>query len=326
MYMPTILALRGDLIYVASISPIYIPILIPVTNFVLTLIGVLATCFRLWRRKTTTHIWWDDIWAALTMILGIIFMTSFELFLQNQSLFPGIKDFLLTCIQSVLPSLILLSIRKIHTATPFHVLISILFIVIRISNGRMRYILKWIAAIFVLTWVILTAQLLWTCEGKNADWGPGHLICVMPLRVAIVQLTTDTLSDVILIVAPLRLVWNINLNHACWLIVDGGGLSEALAAVIQNSVSLIVCNFSVIIAFIFQIAAEDARSSYHVEAGSLSLRCKVPSGVPSGTGVRIERTEVITLDSLGSLHGNTTKVGQPFDTDSKDFLTEKDCT
>ncbi|EDR01276.1 uncharacterized protein LACBIDRAFT_312140 [Laccaria bicolor S238N-H82] len=213
----------------------------------------------------------------------------------------------------------------------------------------MRYILKWIAAIFVLTWVILTAQLLWTCEGKNADWGPGHLICVMPLRVAIVQLTTDTLSDVILIVAPLRLVWNIklsrpqkiriitifsstiamtifSLNHACWLIVDGGGLSEALAAVIQNSVSLIVCNFSVIIAFIFQIAAEDARSSYHVEAGSLSLRCKVPSGVPSGTGVRIERTEVITLDSLGSLHGNTTKVGQPFDTDSKDFLTEKDCT
>ena len=83
MYTPTILALRGEPISVASISLIYIPI--PVTNFVLTLIGVLATCFRLWRRKTTTHIWWDDIWAALTMILGITFMTSFELFLQNQS-------------------------------------------------------------------------------------------------------------------------------------------------------------------------------------------------------------------------------------------------
>lgn len=319
MYTPTILALR-------------------VTNFVLTLIGVLATCFRLWRRKTTTHIWWDDIWAALTMILGIIFMTSFELFLQNQT-----SHTLATKIT------IYYLVAQSYIAVNSAARISILFIVIRISNGRMRYILKWIAAIFVLTWVILTAQLLWTCEGKNADWGPGHLICVMPLRVAIVQLTTDTLSDVILIVAPLRLVWNtklsspqkiriitifsstiamtiFSLNHACWLIVDGGGLSEALAAVIQNSVSLIVCNFSVIIAFIFQVAAEDVRSSYHIEVGSLSLRCKVPSGVPSGTGVRIERTEVITLDSLGSLHGNTTKIGQPFDTDRKDFLMEQDCT
>ena len=83
MYTPTILALRGEPISVASMSLIYIPN--AVTNFVLTLIGAFATCFRLWRRKTTTYIWWDDIWAALTMILGITFMTSFELFLQNQS-------------------------------------------------------------------------------------------------------------------------------------------------------------------------------------------------------------------------------------------------
>lgn len=62
-----------------------------------------------------------------------------------------------------------------------------------------------------------------------------------------------------------------------------------------------------------------------MEAETLSLRCKVPSGVPSGTGVRIERTGLITLDSLGSLHGKTTKMGQPFDMD-KDILTEKDCT
>lgn len=313
MYTPTILALR-------------------VTNFVLTLIGVLATCFRLWRRKTTTHIWWDDIWAALTMILGIIFMTSFELFLQNQT-----SHTLATKIT------IYYLVAQSYIAVNSAARISILFIVIRISNGRMRYILKWIAAIFVLTWVILTAQLLWTCEGKNADWGPGHLICVMPLRVAIVQLTTDTLSDVILIVAPLRLVWNtklsspqkiriitifsstiamtiFSLNHACWLIVDGGGLSEALAAVIQVCIGLPL-------RVLFADLQLDKNSvSLHVEAGTLSLRCKVPSGVPSGTGVRIERTEVITLDSLGSLHGNTTKIGQPFDTDRKDFLMEQDCT
>ncbi|EDR02892.1 uncharacterized protein LACBIDRAFT_332106 [Laccaria bicolor S238N-H82] len=283
MYTPTILALRGELIYVASVSPIYIPILIPVTNFVLTLIGVLATCFRLWRRKTTTHIW---------------------PFPWHQGLPTNLHS---------------ISVAQSYIAVNSAARISILFIVIRISNGRMRYILKWIAAIFVLTWVILTAQLLWTCEGKNADWGPGHLICVMPLRVAIVQLTTDTLSDVILIVAPLRLVWNtklsspqkiriitifsstiamtiFSLNHACWLIVDGGGLSEALAAVIQNSVSLIVCNFSVIIAFIFQVAAEDVRSSYHIEVGSLSLRCKVPSGVPSGTGSKVLLHVEMTLE------------------------------
>ncbi|EDQ99751.1 uncharacterized protein LACBIDRAFT_315312 [Laccaria bicolor S238N-H82] len=319
MYTPTILALR-------------------VTNFVLTLIGVLATCFRLWRRKTTTHIWWDDIWAALATILGIIFMTSFEIFFQNQT-----SHTLAT--KTTIYYLVAQSYLAVNGAAR----ISILFIVIRISIGRVRYILKWVAAIFLLTWFILTAQLLWTCEGKNADWGPSHLICAVPLRVAIVQLTTDVLSDFILIVTPLRHVWKIKLsrsqkiriitifsstiamtiasvNHAYWLIVDGGGLSEALAAVIQNSVSLLVCNFSVIIAFIFQIAAEDARGSYHVEAGTLSLRCKVPSGVPSGTGVRIERTEVITLDSLGSLHGNTTKIGQPFDTDRKDFLMEQDCT
>lgn len=30
----------------------------------------------------------------------------------------------------------------------------------------------------------------------------------------------------------------VSLNHACWLIVDGGGLSEALAAVIQVCIGL----------------------------------------------------------------------------------------
>ncbi|KIK00693.1 hypothetical protein K443DRAFT_132581 [Laccaria amethystina LaAM-08-1] len=303
MYTPTILALR-------------------VTNFVLTLTGVFATCFRLWRRKTTTHIWWDDIWAALTMVFGIICMTSMELFLQNQTSHTLRTKIALYYLMA-----------QSYIALNWAARISILFTVIRISVGRVRYCLKWIAAIFILTWLILTAQLLWTCEGKNADWGPSHLMCVMPLRVAIVQLTTDALSDFILIVAPLCLVWKIklsrtqririitifsstiamtivSLNHACWLIVDGGGLSEAMAGLIQNSVSLLVCNFSVIIAFIFQIAAEDARSSYHLEAGTLSFRCKVPSGVPSGTCVRIERSEVITLDSVGSLHGDTTKIGQ----------------
>jgi hypothetical protein len=231
--------------------------------------------------------------------------------------------------------------------------------VIRISVGTMRQVLNWIAAVFMVTWIALTVQLVWTCQARN-KWSLDHSMCVLPTRIAIIQLTSeqftillistpflmfmilaDVVGDAIVILAPIRLVWRttlskpqkiriitifsttiimtaISLNHAFTVMLNGGGLTEALASLLQvrpehlkshsysaiipkASISAIVCNLNVIITFIFHIATEDPNLSPPSKPmSSLRFGFTAPKSKTTGGGVRIDRTEAITLESSTS--------------------------
>ncbi|KDR73778.1 hypothetical protein GALMADRAFT_100630 [Galerina marginata CBS 339.88] len=214
-----------------------------VVNYVLTAIAVTLTCFRLWDRTRTGRLWWDDTSAGATMILLVVFMAAVEVHLQDPTR------------------------------------VSILLTVIRLSLGKLRTILKRTGVGFFLTWVFLFAQIWWVCEG-SPKWKQSLTPqCPLGTGVAVAQVITDVLSDAILVFAPLRLVWHtklskpqkirvtaifsttlistaVSLNHA-FFVLRRGGLQEALAAVLQCCVSLVVANLSVIIAFFFRITTEE---------------------------------------------------------------------
>ncbi|KAJ2929435.1 hypothetical protein H1R20_g7664, partial [Candolleomyces eurysporus] len=210
--------------------------------------GVALTCFRLWDRQRTGRLWWDDCWAFICMLFVIAFMTSFGIYFDDP---------------------ITWSAR-----------ISILFTVIRLQYGRIRVIFGLIAVLFGLMWAILEAQLLWTCEG-NTEWKYTELPqCHLGFPVALAQLITAIITDAVLISAPIYMVFKssglslaqkirltalfsttmittvVSLTHG-YMILRVAGVQEGLAAIIEATVSLIIANLSVIIAFFFRITTED---------------------------------------------------------------------
>jgi hypothetical protein len=195
--------------------------------------------------------------------------------------------------------------------------LSILFTMIRLAIGRLRTFLIYMAMAFGMTWAILFAQVWWVCE-KEAGWKDQPIPqCDLGLNVAVAQVITDVLCDAILIFIPIRLIWGVkltraqkirvsaifsttiittavSLNHA-YAVLRRGGLDEALAAIIQDAVSLMVANFSVIIAFFFRISTEPSSipgSSGNNNTRSRSIqfakRYRAPNAAAASLGINTE--------------------------------------
>lgn len=224
---------------------------------------------------------------------------------------------------------------------------TILFTIIRVTAiGSLRRLLVCIAAMFAVTWVILFAQVWWVCETEPGWKDQPSPQCDLGRNVAIAQIITDVLSDAVLIVAPIRLVWRVrlsmaqkirviaifsstmlstavSLNHASW-VIRGGGLMEAMAAVIQTAVTLIVANLNVVVAFIFRLGADDKETApAPLEVKSIMTfgkgdprkkRSKFGGNMLSTTLMTTQRdvdrpsSTTFVLDTLNQSAGSTTKV------------------
>ncbi|KAF9545339.1 hypothetical protein CPC08DRAFT_392912 [Agrocybe pediades] len=238
-----------------------------IVNYVLTAVAVVVTCIRLGDRIRTARFWWDDVWAAFTMLLLIVFMAAVEVHLQDPARHSA-----------RIKLIIAYFCPHFFYAVTWSARTSILLTIIRISQGTLRRVLVGVGVLFGVTWAILFSQVWWVCEGNPAWKKESNPQCPLGLDVAIAQVITDVLSDAILVFAPIRLVWRIrltgaqkirviaifsttlvstaiSLNHA-YFVLKWGGLQEALAAVMQCCVSLIVANLSVIIALIFRISTD----------------------------------------------------------------------
>ncbi|KAH9483246.1 hypothetical protein JR316_0005350 [Psilocybe cubensis] len=217
-----------------------------IVNYVFSSIAVLVTCFRLWDRMRTHRIWWDDIWAFMAMILLVVFMAAVEVHLQDPYTHSMRLKLIIAYMYLTDSAFAARSSRM-----------SILLTIIRVSLGRLRTVLVWTGVLFGVTWAILFAQIWWVCEANPNQWKSQiHPQCPLGTQVAVAQVITDVLSDAILILAPIQLVWRINLdyqqkirvvaifsttlattaislNHA-YFVLKWGGLPELLAAVLQN--------------------------------------------------------------------------------------------
>ncbi|KAG7441922.1 uncharacterized protein BT62DRAFT_1079673 [Guyanagaster necrorhizus] len=238
-----------------------------VTVYVLPTIAIVVTLFRLYIRYTRGKLWWDDAWALVSAMLSVIFSVAVVLHVKDPtSLAQNVKiGVYYMCAQ-------------FFYAVNWTARVSILFTIIRLSVGNMRRILTFISFLFLIAWLILFAQVWWVCE-KEPGWKNATIPqCMLGENVAIAQITVDVISDAILIVAPIRLLWRVHLESStkirlmavfgttlittavslyhAYVVFRIGGLPEARAATIQTSVSLLVANLSVVIAFIFRLKSD----------------------------------------------------------------------
>ncbi|KAI6156755.1 hypothetical protein BKA82DRAFT_166109, partial [Pisolithus tinctorius] len=268
-----------------------------------------VTLFRLFVRMRQGRLWLDDAWAALAMIFNFIFLVVDWLYLKDYServIFSArtnLADSVLTIAQSSR--------------------ISILFTVVRLTfPGSLRRLLVRISIAFAFAWMLLFAQLFWVCEKEGGWKTQPRPQCDLGRNVAITQIITDVLGDMILILAPFRLIYKIRLTkaqkirllsvfstsaittivsliHAYYVLTDGG-LKEVLAAIVEFSTSLIVANLTVVVAFIFRISAEETSAPTSLEFksiitfGSQPIR-KRPQRDPLATSAMVVAIETQTI-------------------------------
>jgi hypothetical protein len=216
-------------------------------------IAIVCTIFRLVYRAWTRRIWWEDAWAAVSLISDV---------------------FCLACIwinSTVLPSWVL---AVALTSVLWAARMSVIFGIIRIANHSGRKAHKWIthliAVSFACMWVALLVQKVNVCIFQA---------CKMSEPVALSQLITDVIADFSLIAAPLQLWKNVGLSRSRKILVMSSfGASIIITAItiphsiilfrplsettlifahVKAAVSLIICNVLVIVTFAYRVLSKE---------------------------------------------------------------------
>ncbi|KZV95650.1 hypothetical protein EXIGLDRAFT_765977 [Exidia glandulosa HHB12029] len=292
---------------------------IKITSSVCSTVAIGMTVFRLYVRRG--RYWYDDAWALFSLL---------ALFVQIASVFMHVPNpAQLTKLNRVAAYYIL--------ATSFYAVIwsarlSILFSVIRLEpHTSTRKRLYWAALALFLTVCFLISQLFWVCEPEPGWKDLPSPQCTLNKEVAICQLVTDILSDALLVIAPLRMIRHVaniplrrrlyfifstsvvttivSLVHAAY-ILRTGGTKVLVAAIVEDTVSLMVANLPVAATAAMRAAgvkigpeAEDAPSLSTMRFGAKSGGAKSGGGA---AGVVTGRWSLWT----GGAGGGRSRVGE----------------
>ncbi|KAG6840252.1 hypothetical protein C0991_007909 [Blastosporella zonata] len=231
------------------------------------IIAALVTVIRLFERARLKRFGIDDAWAAFSLSILILFVVA---------LFTHLGD----------PTNLSHSTRVAMyyiLAQGFYGIVwtarmSILFSVIRITptGSNLKKILYGLSASFLVVWSILFSQVFWSTltifKILKAALAPQ---CTLGRNVAIAQLISDIYADSVLIVAPLRLLWNLEVSRSqrnrlfvvfsssiittiaslihAYYVLRVGSLDEVFVAIIEQCVSLLICNLAVIVGIVSRL-------------------------------------------------------------------------
>ncbi|KAG2047236.1 hypothetical protein BDR06DRAFT_944396 [Suillus hirtellus] len=254
-----------------------------VVNYVLPIVASFVTSFRLYCRARRSLLWIDDAWAACAMLFNIALMICSALYLRGYVFHPRWAKVALYY-----------TLSQCFYGTVWCSRLSILFTVVRLAYwGTQRRILICVAILFGVIWGILFAQVWWTCE-SNPSWKQlPRPQCPLGRDVAIAQIVTDVLGDIILILAPFLIIYRatlttaqrvrviclfstsaittaVSLTHA-YFVFTVGELKEAVSAMFEASISLIVANLSVVVTFFLRMLADDETISRPIDSGSTTI-------------------------------------------------------
>ncbi|KAH7915927.1 hypothetical protein BJ138DRAFT_996759, partial [Hygrophoropsis aurantiaca] len=167
-----------------------------VVNTVLQGIAILLTFWRLWYRLWIRKFGCDDAWAALASMCGLGCVVSGQVYLYESNKAPifAFWVYLLAfpCVVWTVRMSILYSItRLIPSPTTSS----------RISRSFM--------ALFLLLWGLLILQKAYKCGSNHCWYTSPSRTCQLPHIMYIYELGTDIISDFILVMLPLRMLWNI---------------------------------------------------------------------------------------------------------------------
>ncbi|KAG2337412.1 hypothetical protein BDR05DRAFT_774564 [Suillus weaverae] len=212
-------------------------------------IAILCTIFRLVYRGWTRLLWWEDAWAAFALISDVVCLLW--IWIHTPMRFPA------------------WTFPVAFASVVWAARMSIIFSIIRLANPSGCKYQKWttylITVSFVCMWAATLVQKIKTCI----------YACQMTKSVALLQLITDIVADVSLIVAPLQFWKNIRLSrNSKILILSAFGASLLITVIgipqsiilfqsasettlvmahIKAAVSLIICNLLVIVTLAYRV-------------------------------------------------------------------------
>ncbi|KAI0818916.1 hypothetical protein BC629DRAFT_1435710 [Irpex lacteus] len=225
---------------------------------------------RLVIRYRRRKLWWDDFWVTIAAICAIVLMVANYAHYDN----PGTTIGYFSESDHSLPQGTKVAVYylclQLYYAVTWTSRLSILCTVIRIASGpRMRCFLHISAYLFIISWIVLAAQVFWICIPQQSWKILPIPQCVQGSQAAI-ALSIST--DAILVYAPIQLILNAKLPpgvklrliviFAATLVTTAAslyyvyallrvhGTTEDFSATIHDGLTLLVANLSVITSFL----------------------------------------------------------------------------
>ncbi|OAX41587.1 hypothetical protein K503DRAFT_767524 [Rhizopogon vinicolor AM-OR11-026] len=222
---------------------------------------VLRFAYRIWLRR----FWVEDAWAVVAFMCGISTLTACWTYTKGA---PGGEEVLISfwIYSFSLPS------------TVWAVRESILFSMARIVYGtqQLRRLLLGLAILFFGMWAGFVALKAWQ-YGHNTSWyhSNGRVHTFMSPPVILYELIIDCLSDTILTVLPLRLLWSLKLpkrQKRMILAIFASSIFTTAVSIFRSvcqmakyrsimtpatdfemASSLLVCNLLVVVTFLYRV-------------------------------------------------------------------------
>ncbi|KAH7922123.1 hypothetical protein BV22DRAFT_1095167 [Leucogyrophana mollusca] len=225
--------------------------------------AILLTLFRMWYRFSIRRFSWEDAWAAIAMLCAIACLVSYWVQLEA----PGRISIIAFWVYS-------LSFACVVWAVRMSVLCSITRLIHPATTSRL--ISLSVTALFTLLWGGIVVWKAVRC-GSNRDWyHSSSRSCPMPRSNDIYELSTDVVSDTILVVLPLRMLWDVKLPtkhqrrmilcifsssiivsltslfRAIYRLTHKGSLTITTSN-FEVALCLIVCNLLVVVTYLYRV-------------------------------------------------------------------------
>ncbi|KAN0078382.1 hypothetical protein V8E55_010439 [Tylopilus felleus] len=176
--------------------------IIRVTASVFQVLGLFLTAWRIYIRLKIRRFWWEDAWATILLLTGLLWVIAQWVFLLTN----GLTSIVTTWIYSIGFTSIVTLVRM-----------SVLFSIIRIIHGSPRLLRFAYAcvAFYAACWVILIIEKVVQCA-SDPSWHHaiviyGKQFCLVKPRISIFEFTSDCVAVLILVILPLRMLWRVKL-------------------------------------------------------------------------------------------------------------------
>ncbi|KAI0777246.1 hypothetical protein BD413DRAFT_467318 [Trametes elegans] len=277
---------------------------------ILPAFAVFLTLLRIYYRWSRRHLGYDDAWAAFA-VLCAFFMTAGA---WTRSDTPATGPFHHSPYVRMIGYYMLnVSFTCVLWASRMSILCSIIRLIPYLMAMRVHAIVC--AFVFGMMWIALIIQKIVVCETKP-EWkhSPG-VQCVLGHAVGGLELGTDFLADIILVLLPTRLLWRIRLSatkrallmgifsasmfttivsvvHGVY-VFSSNRNAEGILAHIEASTALMVCNLAVLVPWMMR---------------ALGHRTEDSEGAPATPGTSSGATPAKDLTSLRFHHNLTAPI------------------
>ncbi|PPQ70432.1 hypothetical protein CVT25_004304 [Psilocybe cyanescens] len=258
-------------------------------------VSITSTVIRLVHRWHTRRMWWDDWATFVPLLVDCLYLAFMWKGAQDQHLFLPAAQLYLLFYCAMVGSVVLVSTEQSLDEGNFRLSrVSLALSTARIFPAKhvCRRVALWISGIFLFLYIGNVMIVIFQCWGSTVHNTGQIQLCAQKSTnikvkvIARISLTLDALAEVILVVAPLVMLWRIRLPKGerrlilslfsssilsflgsvaffvVWVLARRFGKQSIfvtkMTAQLQVAVSLLVCNLLVVTMLFYRIAQREA--------------------------------------------------------------------